>query len=109
MSEPMSAEPATWAVRPRSVHVPAEEWRSPFATVRMAAGPLELLLAVSRLRNSGVAVHPPMAEGGTPAVGAASEVWAAIEEAAVTAVAADPVARRRVLGTLSPPTDPASP
>ena len=65
--------------------------------VRLAVGPLELVLAVSRLRKSGVAVRPPMAEGGAPAIGAAPEVWAVIER---TAVAADPAAREHVLGKL---------
>jgi hypothetical protein len=39
-----------------------------------------------------------MAEGGMPAIGAAAEVWAAIEKAAVAAVAGDPTAREHVLG-----------
>ena len=45
-----------------------------------------------------MAVRPPMAEGGMPAIGAAAEVWAAIEKAAVAAVAGDPTAREHVLG-----------
>ena len=89
---------ATWAVRPLSVHVPPGERRNPVAMVRLAVGPLELVLAVSRLRKSGLAVRPPMAEGGAPAIGAAPEVWAVIEKTAVSAVAADPVAREHVLG-----------
>ncbi len=36
MTEPAKTEPATWAVRPISVHVPPGEWRSPGAKVRMA-------------------------------------------------------------------------
>ena len=51
-------EPATWTVRPLSVHVPRGERRSPVAMVRLAIGPLELVLAVSRLRKSGVVVRP---------------------------------------------------
>lgn len=68
--------------------------------VRLAVGPLELELAVSRLKKWGWAVRPPMAEVGTPAVGAVPEVWAAIEEAAVAAVAGDPAVREHVLGEL---------
>ena len=98
MHEPMTAEPATWTVRPLSVHVPPGERRNPIAMVRMAVGPLEMTLAVSRLRKSGLAVRPPMAEGGSPAISAAPEVWAVIEKAAVGAVAADPSAREHVLG-----------
>ena len=75
--------------------------------VRLAVGPLELVLAVSRLRKSGVVVRPPMTEGGAPAIGAAPEVWAVIEKAAVAAAAADPVAREHVLGKLPVATDPA--
>ncbi len=75
--------------------------------VRLAVGPLELELAVSRLRKSGLAVRPPMAEGGMPAVGAAPEVWAVIERAAVEAVAADPAAWQHLLGkTFRPASDP---
>ena len=59
-------ELATWTVRPLSVHVPRGERRSPVAMVRLAVGPLELVLAVSQLRKSGVVVRPPMAEGGAP-------------------------------------------
>ncbi len=92
--------PATWTVRPLSVHVPRGERRSPVAMVRLAVGPLELVLAVSRLRKSGLAVRPPMAEGGAPAIGAAPEVWPVIEKAAVAAVAGDPAAREHVLGKL---------
>ena len=91
---------ATWPVRPLSVHLPPGERRNPVAMVRLAVGPLELVLAVSRLRKSGVAVRPPMAEGGAPAISAAPEVWAVIEKAAVAAVAGDPAAREHVLGKL---------
>ena len=66
--------------------------------VRMAAGPLELVLAVSRLRKSGLAVRSPMADSGVPAVSASPEMWAEIERAAVAAVADDPVAQEHVLG-----------
>ena len=90
-------EPTQWAVRPLSVRVPAEERRNPVAIVRLAVGPLEVVLAVSRLRKSGLAVRPPMAEGGTPAISAAPEVWAAVERAAVGAVASDPAAREHVM------------
>ncbi len=91
-------EPATWAVRPLSVHVPPGERRNPIAMVRMAVGPLEMTLAVSRLKKSDLVVRPPMADGGTPAISAAPEVWAEIEKAAVAAVAGDPAAREHVLG-----------
>jgi hypothetical protein len=60
-------EPTPWTVRPLSVHVPPGERRTPVAMVRIAIGPLEVVLAVSRLRKSGPAVRPPMAEGGSPA------------------------------------------
>ena len=93
-------EPATWTVRPLSVHLPPGERRNPVAMVRLAVGPLELVLAVSRLRKSGLAVRPLMAEGGAPAVSAAPEVWAVVEKTAVSAVAADPAAREHVLGKL---------
>ena len=93
-------EPATWTVRPLSVHVPSGERRNPIAIVRLAVGPLEMTLAVSRLKKSGLAVRAPMAEGGVPAISAAPEVWAVIEKAAVGAVAADPAAREHVLGKL---------
>ncbi len=93
-------ELATWAPRALSVHVPPGERRNSVAMVRLAVGPLEVVLGVSQLRKSGVAVRPPMAEGGTPAVGAAPEVWAMIEKAAVAAVAGDPAAREHVLGKL---------
>ena len=93
-------EPATWAVRPLSVHVPPGERRNPVAMVRMAVGPLEMTLAVSRLLKPGLAVRPPMAEGGVPAVGAAPEVWAAIERTEIAVVAGDPAAREHVLGKL---------
>ncbi len=66
--------------------------------VRMAVGPLEMTLAVSRLKKSGLAVRPPIADGGIPAVTADPEVWAEIEKVAVSAVAADPSARDHVLG-----------
>ncbi len=68
--------------------------------VRMAVGPLEVVLAVSRLKKSDLVVRPPMAEGGVPAISAAPEVWGLIEKAAVDAVAADPAAREHVLGKL---------
>ena len=66
--------------------------------VRMAIGPL--VLVVSRLRKAGLAVRPPMAEGGVPAIGAAPEVWAVVEKAAVAAVVGDAAAREHVLGKL---------
>ncbi len=88
------------AARPLSVHVPPGERRNPVATVRMAVGPLEVVLAVSRLKKSDLVVRPPMAEGGVPAISAAPEVWAVVERAAVGAVATDPVAREHVLGKL---------
>ena len=72
----------------------------------MAVGPLEVVLAVSRLRKSGLAVRPPMAEGGVPAIEAAPEVWAVIEKAAVAAAAADPAAREHVLGKPAVATEP---
>ena len=68
--------------------------------VRLAVGPLEMTLAVSRLKKSGLAVRPPIADGGIPAVTADPEVWAEIEKVAVSAVAADPSARDHVLGKL---------
>ncbi len=68
--------------------------------VQLAVGPLELTLAVSRLKRSDLMVRPPVAEGGVPAISAAPEVWAVIEKAAVGAVAADPVAREHVRGKL---------
>ncbi len=66
--------------------------------VRLADVPLEVVLPVSRLRKSGLAVRSPMADSGVPAVSAAPEVWAVIEKAAVAAVASDPAAREHVLG-----------
>ncbi len=75
-------EPATRAVRPLSVHVPLGERRKPVAMVRLAVGPLEMVPAMSRLRKSDLVVRPPMAEGGVPAISAAPEGWALIEEAA---------------------------
>jgi hypothetical protein len=92
MSEP------TWEVRPLSVRVPPGERRNPVAVVRLAIGPLEVVLAVSRLRRSGLVVRVPMSDGGGPAIGAGPEAWAAIEEVAIAAVAGDPVAREHVLG-----------
>lgn len=68
-----TTEAAAWTVRPISVRVPPGERRDPVAMVRLAVGPLELELLVSRLRKSGLAVRPPMAKGGVPAVGAAPE------------------------------------
>ena len=94
-------------MRPISVHVPLGERRNPAALVRFAVGPLEVVLAVSRLRKSGLAVRPPMAEGGTPAISAPPEIWTVIEKAAIAAVAADPVAREHVLGKLPVARDPA--
>ena len=94
------SELETWAVRPLSVSVPPGERRNPVAMVRMAVGPLEMTLAVSRLKKSGLAVRPPIADGGIPAVTADPEVWAEIEKVAVGAVAADPSARDHVLGKL---------
>ena len=64
-------EPATWTVRPLSVHIPPRERRNPIAMVRLAVGPLEMTLAVSRLKKSDLVVRPPMAEGGVPAISAA--------------------------------------
>ena len=87
-----------WPVRPLSVRVPRGERRTATVLVRLAVGPLELELAVSRLRKSGLAVRPPMAEGGVPAVSGDPEVWAVIEKAAVAAVAGDPAAREHMLG-----------
>ncbi len=102
MTELATTDPAaSWTARPLSVHVPPGERRNPVATVRLAVGPLELVLAVSRLKKSGLAVRPPMAEGGMPAVGAAPEVWAVIEKVATAAVAADPAAREHVLASCS--------
>ena len=100
MPEPMPAELASWAPRALSVHVPPGERRNPVAMVRMAVGPLEVVLAVSRLRKSGLMVRSTATEGGVPAISAAPEVWAEIEKAAVGAVAADPAAREHVLGRL---------
>ncbi len=74
MPEPMAAEAAPRALRPLAVHVPPGERRNPVATVRLAVGPLEMTLAVSRLKKSGLMVRPPMAEGGAPAISAAPEV-----------------------------------
>lgn len=91
-------EPATWTVRPVSVRVPPGERRNPVAMVRLAVGPLELELVVSRLKKSGLAVRAPMAGGGILVVSAGPEVWAVIEKAAVEAVAGDPAAREHVLG-----------
>lgn len=87
-----------WTVRAISVRVPPGERRNPVAMVRLAVGPLELELAVSRLKKSGLMVRPPMAEGGTPAISAAPEVWAVIEKAAVAAVAGDLAVREHLLG-----------
>ena len=92
------SELETWTVRPRSVHVPPGERRNPVALVRVAVGPLEVVLPVSRLKKSGLAVRPPMADSGAPAVSASPEMWAEIERAAVAAVADDPVAQEHVLG-----------
>ena len=91
-------EPATWAVRPLSVHVPTGERRNPISIVRMAGGPLEMTLAVSRLKKSGLAVRAPMTDGVLPAVSAAPDVWAEIEKAALVAAAEDPAASDHVLG-----------
>lgn len=88
MPEPMPTEPATWTVRPLSVSVPPGERRNPVAMVRLAVGPLEMTLGVSRLKKSGksgAVVRPPICEGGTPAFSAAPEVWAVIGEAAPSA------------------------
>jgi hypothetical protein len=67
MTDPASS----WAVRPLSVHVPPGERRNPAAMVRLPVGPLEMVLAVSRLRKSGLAVRPPVSGGSTPAISAA--------------------------------------
>ena len=94
-------EPGPWAVRPVSVHVPPGERQNPVAMVRLAVGPLEVVLAVSRLKKSGLAVRSPVSEGGVPAIDAVPEVWAVIEKAAIAAVAVvagDPAARAHVLG-----------
>ena len=93
-------EPATWTVWPLSVHVPLGERRNPVAMVRLAVGPLEVVLPVSRLRKSGLAVRSPMADSGVPAVSASPEMWAEIERAALAAVTGDPAAREHVLGRL---------
>jgi hypothetical protein len=82
MAQPLPAEPATWTVRPLSVHVLLEGRRKPVAMVRLAVGPLEVVVAVSQLKKLGLAVRAPMFEGGTPTVGTAPEVWATIEKAA---------------------------
>ncbi len=103
----MSDDAASWVVRPLSVHVPPGVRRNLVVMVRLAVGPLELQLAVSRLKKAGLAVRPPMAEGGVPAVSAGPEVWAVIEKAAVAAVAADPAAREHLLGKLPAATGPA--
>ena len=68
---PRHAEPAAWAARPLSLHVPPGERRNPVATVRLAVGPLGVVLAVSRLKKSGLAVRPPVSDGGAPAISAA--------------------------------------
>lgn len=91
------AEPSTWAVRPLYVRVPPGERRRPVAMVRMAVGPLEFELAVSRRKKSGLAVRSPMAEGG-PAISATPEVWELIKKAALAAVAIDPAARDHLIG-----------
>ena len=90
----------TWAPRALSVHVPPGGRRKPAALVRLAVGPLELVLVVSRLKRqrSGLAALAPTADGGAPAISADPEVWAEIEKAAVAAVAADAAAREHVLG-----------
>ncbi len=96
----MMTDLATWPVRPLSVRVLLDGRRKPAAMVRLVVGPLELVVAVSRLRKEGVVVRPPMAEGGVPAVGADPEVWVVIERAAIAEVAGDPAAREHVLGKL---------
>ena len=96
MTDPASS----WAVRPLSVHVLLEGRRKPVAIVRLAIGPLEVVLSVSHLNKWGLAARTPMVDGGAPAVSAAPEVWAVIEKAAFGAVAGDPVAREYVLGKL---------
>ena len=100
MPEPVPAEAATRAVRPLSVHVLLEGRRKPVAIVRLAIGPLEVVLSVSHLKKWGLAARPPMVDGGAPAVSAAPEVWAVIEKATVAAAAGDPVTREHVLGKL---------
>ena len=88
----------TWTPRAVSVRVPAGERRNPIAMVRMELGPLMLELGVSRLKKTGLMVRLPMGEGGVPAVEADAPTWAAIQQAAIGAVAADPVAREHLLG-----------
>jgi hypothetical protein len=65
--------------------------------VRLALGPLMLELGVSRLKKTGLMVPLPMGEGAAPAVEADAATWAAIQQAAIGAVAADPVAREHLL------------
>ncbi len=60
-------------MRPLSVHLPPGERRNPVAMVRLAVVPLEVVMAVSRLRKSGLAVRPAASDGGVPAIGAAPQ------------------------------------
>ena len=46
MPEPIPTEPATWAVRPLSVHVPPGERRNPVVMVRTEVGPLDMVLVL---------------------------------------------------------------
>ncbi|RYI04132.1 MAG: hypothetical protein EON48_15465 [Acetobacteraceae bacterium] len=56
-----------------------------------------LSLGVFRQKKTGLQVRLSMGETG-PAIEAEPEAWAVIEHAAITAVAADPVARKHVAG-----------
>jgi hypothetical protein len=85
---PTPGTPRVVTVRPL-----AAERRTPVVIVHVVVGPLVLVLGVVRLQ-----VRPPVADGGGPAIGASSEVWASIEQAVLAAVQADPAARAHLFG-----------
>ncbi|MBL6079689.1 hypothetical protein JMJ56_16850 [Belnapia sp. T18] len=78
--------------------MPPGERRNPVAMVRLAVGPLTLLLPVSRLRKAGLAVRLPMGEGGVPAVEADAATWDTSQQATIGAVMLDQAAREHLFG-----------
>lgn len=85
-------------IRPLSVRLPPGERRNPVALARVAVGPLQLELVVSRLKKGGITVRSPVSEGGLPAIEAEPAAWAVIERAAIEAVLRDQAAGEHLFG-----------
>jgi hypothetical protein len=87
-----AAELPTHEVRVCAVRPMPLDRRTRVVLANVVVGPVVLVLSVARLRRQ-MAVRPPVAADGAPAIGASPELWARIEAAVLAAVEADPAAR----------------